>query len=159
MTSEPILVSSEINKDYFERISKKYCPTVFEEISKYHPKTVKEPPEELVAFRRKSKKEKREDGEKFYRQDSINEYLEHKWECEGYNKDGFIRLHELHTQSEDLTEKAAISNKMEQFKNAIEETDNPYKALRINFSDYGMKSIKKNYQDVVNELNEEGEWE
>lgn len=139
---QSIAKSFEKNKQFYADMSKKYCPTVLDEINSYQPKTVKVAPNELREFRLSSNQNRRETAEKFFKQDFIKDYIDEKWNIEIYNRDAFYRLYELLGENEGLSYQIRL--KLNQFKTAILQTHNPYKALGVNFRKYP-------YNETVNE--------
>jgi len=142
-------VSAVLNESRLLNFGKKYCPTVFDEISEYHPKTIPQRPFEFSAFEQKPMDYKMANRDKFYAQDFIKTYLEEKWRAELHNRDCFVRLFELLTAAKDAQERAAIQQKLSQFKRAIE-TSKPFPALYIDLSKYKFSDC---HESVVNELN------
>ena len=144
MSSQPTLISSEINLDYYKSVSKKYCPTIYEEINAYQPKRVSLPPIELRNFR-DLKKPSIEEQKKFYGQEFIEDYIEKKWTAELYNRDTFLRLYGLYNNA-DGDEKRAVLVKLNMFYNQILKTDSPYYVLGLKFKEFDFP--KKNEKEV-----------
>lgn len=123
--SEPTAVAEIVGRfRYFEDIKNKYCPTIFQEISEYHPKNQEAPSDIIVCARSMRSKGDTTDEEcgKFWKQPVNALFLEKKYAIEQNNKECYIRLCELERECIDkdmMSELAAVKTKREQFERVI----------------------------------------
>lgn len=116
------------------------------------PMIVPNPPDELVKFRSLSRADKEKGGEKFYAQEYIEQYLEEKWVAELHNRDCFLWLWEGYKHVKDEGKRTVIRAKLTEFKRVISETDRPYRALWMDWSEYRFGEIRDKEETDVCEL-------
>lgn len=109
---------------------------IFSEISEYTPKIIPFPPSEWVEFKNMSKYKQEEGKDAFYRLPEITGWLEAKWQAELFNRDCFIRLHELYSGPATRAEKARLVELMNSFRKHILQNQRAYKALALDFAQY-----------------------
>lgn len=108
--------------------------SLYDSVIDASPMTIEDAPVELVEFRKASKFQRLKDGEKFYTQDFIAEYLEHKWKVELHNKTSFLWLWEGYQNTKNKEKKQCLLKKMSEFKQAITSNAYPFQALAIDFT-------------------------
>lgn len=123
--------------DNYVALSKKHCPTIFDEINMYHPKENVLLCQEIFEFRQQTKSFQKDKEYDFFSQEFIKQNLDEKWEVELYNLNCFLRLYDL-LQIADKISSQAVMLKLNQFKQKILQNKNPYPALKINFSEFNL---------------------
>jgi hypothetical protein len=133
---EPVAVSELIESArYLHEIKERNCPSIFHEISEYHPKQQPRPTNEIMSARemRRNKRMKDEDYVKFWSQTENLIWLDCKGypkaaECgckyhvEQHNKECLTRIKEIERECIDkdmMNELTAVKAKREQFEKAI----------------------------------------
>lgn len=140
------LNSLEIKVKYLETLKKKYCPTILIEINAYNPKTTPSASLEMISYRNLTETGKIEKQKKgFFEQEFIENYLNQKWKVELYNRDSFYQLYELLAKNPDKAHE--ITQKLNQFKQAILKTVTPYSVLTINFSKFEYANSAQTKED------------
>ena len=158
---QPTLLSKGINLKRFKDIALKHCPTLYDEINEYQPKDIPEKPEEMDSFYRLNKAARKRESAGFFSKDYIKKYLDAKWTAEVYNQSCFIRLWELYTgvnykfETWEISDsdKLSIKQKMNMFYNKIISNKKPFKALIMDFKEYGYSNKITEHQQAMDEIN------
>jgi len=124
--------------------------SLYDSVMLANPKTIPDPPPELVEFRKISRRKREEDGMKFYNQEFIFDYLDDKWKRELYNRTSFEWLHEGYLNTSNTKKRDALANNLAKFRKVMLSYEQPCVALLIDFKNYVFHSTVEMSEESKN---------
>ena len=124
-----------IDTRWLSNLKEKYPPMHY--FDKLKPMFSEPAPAELIQFRNSSRTDKAAAGARFFMQDFMVEYLDKKWKCELHNRANYEWCKQLLLEilpKDDYGTRKKVAEKMYEFVEAIEKTNNPFPAFKIDWS-------------------------